>query len=441
MKDSPPEAAVLADIALVLLVGAALGPLRRRLRQPVVVAEIAAGVALGPSVLGLLPGDPTEALFPPEVRSRLAAVAQVGIVLLLFSAGRELDFRALRGRGRAVLALTAGSLAVPFALAVALTPALLAARPGTAGSTSSPLLLAPFLGVVLSVGALSVLVRIVRENRLTSSPVGVMATACGALTEVAAWCAMVALLTAARGLSTRHLFLTLALLAAYALVMAFVVRPALRACLGRRRPPGDRSAVPVLVVGSGVFLSSWCTSLIGVHAVIGAFAFGLAMPRDLGPGASRATEDPLHHTGTLLTPVFFALAGLTVDLTGLGWHGVLAVAVFLTVAWGGKFAGAALTARLLRLPRRDAATLGALVNTKGLSEIVMLSLGRDAGLVDDRLFTALLLTALLSTVLVNPVVRRLAAEAPPPPAVPDALVPGQADGHRPALRMTDEPRA
>ncbi|MCC2275244.1 cation:proton antiporter [Streptomyces sp. ET3-23] len=419
MKGSSLDAAVLADIALVLLIGVALGPVRARLRQPAVVGEIAAGLLLGPSVLGLLPGDMPSLLFPPEVRSHLSVIAQVGIALFMFAAGWELDFHALRGRGRSVVAITTASLAVPFALAAALACALLAVRPELTGPTGSPLLFASFLGVVLSVSALSVLIRIVGENRLTATPVGAMATACGAITEVIAWCAVVALLTAAQGLSAGHLLMTLARIAAYALVMLLAVRPALRAFVTAHPAHGGRPILLILVISSGVFLSAWCTTQMGIHAVIGAFAFGLAMPRDLEPDLRHAIENPLHHTGALLIPVFFALTGLTVDVTDLGPQGLLAVIAFLAVAWGGKFAGAALTARLLHLPWRDAATLGTLINTKGLSEIIMLTLGRDAGLIDNQLFTALLLTALTATVLVNPLVRHLSGG----PACPG---PGQA---------------
>lgn len=438
MKGSSLDAAVLADIALVLLIGAALGPVRTRLRQPAVVAEIAAGILLGPSVLGLLPGDLPGLLFPEEVRSHLSVIAQVGIALFMFAAGWELDLHALRGRGRSVLAITTASLAVPFALAAALAFSLQSVRPELTGSTASPSLFAAYLGIVLSVSALSVLIRIIGENHLTATPIGTMATACGALTELLAWCAVVTLITTAQGLSTANLILTLARIAAYALVMLLAVRPALRALLARHHPHGNRSTLLlVLVISSGVFLSSWCTTQMGIHAVIGAFAFGLAMPRDLDPALRHAVENPLHHTGALLIPVFFALTGLTIDITRLGRHGLLALIAFLIVAWGGKFAGTTLAARLHHLPWRDAATLGTLVNTKGLSEIIMLTLGRDAGLINDQLFTALLLTALTATVLVNPLVRHLTSTPTHPE--PGAPIPAQhQETSHPALELSDE---
>ncbi|MGA5128215.1 cation:proton antiporter [Streptomyces olivoreticuli] len=437
MEGSSLGATVLADIAVVLLIGVALTPLRTRLRQPVVVGEIAAGVLLGPSVLGLLPGDLPGMIFPSEMRVHLSVVAQVGIVLFMFVAGWELDFHILRGRVHSVLAVTVTSLAVPFLLAMVLALVILARHPDLVRPGNSPLLFILFMGVVLSVSALSVLVRIVGENRLQATTAGAMATACGALTEVVAWCAVVCLITTARGSGAGHLLLSLARIAAYALVMALAVRPALRGLLHCREPQRVKPLLLILVISSGVFLSAWFTSQLGIHAVIGAFAFGLVMPRDLDPALRHTLETPLQHTGVLLVPVFFALTGLSVDLGALGWSGALELTAFLGVAWGGKFAGAALTARLLGQPWRQASTLGVLLNTKGLSEVLMLTLGREAGLIDAHLFTVLLLTALAATATVNPLVRRLAPQ--PDGEGARTPIPVQHE-QRPVVEASDEHR-
>ncbi|MFD8088186.1 cation:proton antiporter [Kitasatospora sp. NPDC059722] len=413
MEGSTPSATVLADIAAVLLIGLLLTPLRTRLRQPVVVGEIAVGVILGPSVLGLLPGHLTDALFPPDVRPHLAVVAQLGIVLFMFAAGWELDLRLLSGRVRAVLAVTAASVLIPFALALVLAAVVAARFPWLLGATASPWLFAAFLGIALSASALSVMARIVGENRLQASGTGAMATACGALTEITAWCAVVFLAAAARDPGSAgpsgsgHALLTLGQVACYAVAMAFVVRPLLRRLLRLPVGAGGHPFLALLIVGSGLLLSAWVTSRLGVHAVIGAFAFGLAMPRDTAEELRHTIELPMRHAGALLVPVFFALTGLSVDLTGLGPRGLLAVAVFLAVSWGGKYAGARLGARLTGVPRGEATTLAVLVNTKGLSEVLILTLGRDLGIIGDRLFTVLLLTALTATLPVNPLVRRL----------------------------------
>ncbi|MFC5720701.1 cation:proton antiporter [Streptomyces gamaensis] len=441
MKSSPADAAVLAAIAVVLVAGVAITPLRARLRQPAVVGEIAVGVLLGPSVLGLLPGDWPGQLFPPGVREHLSVVAQVGIALFMFVAGWELDLTPLRGRARAVLAVTGASVLLPFTLALGLAAALLAARPGIVRPGVSPVLFAVFLGLVLSLSALSVLVRIVGENGLQRSRAGVMATACGALTEVVAWCAVVGVLTAVRGPVDDRLPMTFALIAGYALVMVAVVRPALRALLCRPARRQGRPAPLVLLVGSGVLLSSWCTSLLGVHAVIGAFAFGLVMPREVEPVLRETVEGPLRQAGTLLVPVFFALAGLSVDLGTLGPGGALELTACLAVAWGGKFAGAAVTGWLLNLPWREAATLGVLVTSKGLSEVVILAMGREAGLIDERAFTVLLLAALAATASVNPLVRRLLPAPPRPPDIVEtvALTPA-APAYVPAQQLPVRPQ-
>ncbi|WP_424890083.1 cation:proton antiporter [Streptomyces sp. XH2] len=412
MKDSSLDAMILADIAVILLIGVVISPLRTRLRQPVVVGEIAAGLLLGPSLLGLLPGDLPGLLFPPQARPHLATVAQVGIALFMFVTGWELDFRPLRGRLRSVLTVTTASLAIPFTLAVAVSAALLAQRPAATSPGTPAGVFAVFMGIVLSIGALSVLVRIIKENGLQHGRVGPLATACGAITETIAWCSLVVLLTTTRGHGLSHCLQTVAQVLLYALVMAFGVRPLLRRFLHRfphRDSQGGHPLLLILVISSGVLLSSCATAWIGIHAVLGAFAFGLAMPRDLPPELRLSLEAPFQHTGALLIPVFFALTGLSVDITELGPAGAIELAAFLFVACAGKYAGTLSGARLIGLPHQEASVLAALLNTKGLSEVIMLTIGRNAGIITGEVFTAMLLTALLATTSVNPLVRVLTA--------------------------------
>ncbi|MFJ5921006.1 cation:proton antiporter [Kitasatospora sp. NPDC092948] len=396
----------LADIAVILLIGLLLSPLRTRLRQPVVVGEIAVGVILGPSVLGLLPGDLPDLLFPPQARTYLAGIAQLGIVFTLFAAGWELDLKQLHGRARAVLAVTVASVAVPLACAAGLAAALVAGRPHLVGGAGSPVLLTVFLCIVLSATALSVMARIAGENRLQSTRIGAMAAACGALTDVGVWCAVAGLAPAARGAGTGHLVLALVELACYSAVMAFLVRPLLRRLL-RRPAGGGHPSLVLLALGSGILLSAWIASRLGVHPAVGAFAFGLVMPRDAAQELRNAVEAPLRNAGALLVPVFFALTGLSVDLGGLGVAGLAAAAVFLLVTWGGKFAGVRIGARLAGLPRREAVAVGVLLNTKGLGEVIILTIGRDLGIIGDRLFAILLVGAVAATLPVNPLVRHL----------------------------------
>ncbi|MBH1938024.1 cation:proton antiporter [Streptomyces sp. AV19] len=188
--------------------------------------------------------------------------------------------------------------------------------------------------------------------------------------------------------------------------MACAVRPLLHRFLHRDRQAGH-PLLFILVISGGVLLSSCATARLGVHSVLGAFAFGLTMPRDLPPDLRQSLEEPLHNTGALLIPVFFALTGLSVDITELGPAGAIELAAFLAVAWAGKYAGTFAGARLTGLPRNEANLLATLLNTRGLSEVIMLTLGRDAGIITDEVFTAMLLTALLATASVNPLVRAL----------------------------------
>ncbi|MFG2695305.1 cation:proton antiporter [Kitasatospora sp. NPDC048407] len=412
----------MADVAVILLVGLLLSPLRTRLRQPVVVGEIAVGVILGPSVLGLFPGDLPHLLFPPEARVHLLGIAQLGIVFTLFAAGWELDLKQLHGRVRVVLAVTVTSVAVPLACAAVLAAALTVGRPHLVGGAGSPVLLTVFLSIVLSATALSVMARIVGENRLQATRTGAMAAACGALTDLAVWCAVACLAPAAHGDGASHLALALVELACYSAGMAFLVRPLLRRLL-RRPAGGGHPSLALLALGSGVLLSGWTASFLGVHPAVGAFAFGLVMPRDAAQELRQAVEAPLRNAGALLVPVFFALTGLSVDLGGLGFAGLAAALVVLAVIWGGKFAGVRIGARLVGVPRREAVAVGVLLNTKGLGEVLILTIGRDLGIIGDRLFTILLVAAVSATLPVNPIIRRLTRS--PEAAAGTAVLPHQ----------------
>ncbi|MFI9201202.1 cation:proton antiporter [Streptomyces sp. NPDC053048] len=401
---------IFADIAVILLIGVVISPLRTRLRQPVVVGEIAAGLLLGPSVLGLLPGDVPGLLFPEAARPHLSTIAQVGIALFMFIAGWELDFHPLRGRFRSVLTITAVSLALPFLLAVVTAVALVTLHPTVTTSRAPAGVFAVFMGIVLSISALSVLVRIIKENGFHNTQVGTIATACGAITETIAWCSAVVLFTAARGEGVTPCLRTLVQVALYALVMVCLIRPLLHRFL-RRDSAAEHQLLPILVISSGVLLSSCVTAHLGIHAVLGAFAFGLVMPRDISPDLHRSLEAPFQHTGTLLIPVFFALTGLSVDITELGPVGALALIAFLCIAWAGKFAGTFTGARLAGFPQQESTVLATFLNTRGLSEVIMLTLGHNAGIINDEIFTAMLLTALLATASVNPLVRLLATRS------------------------------
>jgi Kef-type K+ transport system membrane component KefB len=404
------ESVVMGDIAIVLLAGAAMVRLSRRLRQPPVVAEIATGIMLGPSVLGLLPGDLPERIFPADARPMLAAVAQLGLLLFMFLAGWEMDLARVRGSGRAVTGMAGLSMAVPFALGVGAAALLYDAYHG---DRADPGVFALYLGTAFSITAFPVLARIIKDSRLSGTPVGTVAMACAAVGDVVAWCVLVLVVAMSEASGLGSFLEVVALTAAYGLVMALLVRPLLRVLLERPLRPGQgREAYgPSLlaVIASGVLLSSYATSWIGIHAIFGAFAFGLAMPRGTVHRELQARHIalPLGRVAALLLPVFFIVTGLSVDVGALGWTGLLALGLILVTAVVGKFTGALVPARLSGMSWRESGAFAVLMNTRGLTEIVILDIGRQLEVISTETFTIMVVMALVTTAMAGPLLHAL----------------------------------
>lgn len=407
-------AAVMADIAIVLLAGAVLGRAARYLRQPPVIGEIVAGIALGPSLLGLLPGDLPNRLFPPEARPYLNAVAQVGLLVFMFGIGWEFDKRLLQGRRGAAGAVSLGSIALAFALGIGLATMLYDRHSTIKGHHISFTAFALFIGAAMSVTAFPVLARMLTEHRMMTTKVGALALASAAIDDVLAWCllAVVAAIVTASGLGDLVQIAVMAVLYIAALVL--VVRPLL-AYLVRRWARERVSPLLIVVIVAGVLLSSYATTWIGVHAIFGAFAFGFVMPREPFEALHEGVKRPLDSISIVLLPVFFIVTGLNVDISALSGRGYFELASIIVVACVGKLAGAAVPGRLFgRMPWREASTLGLLMNTRGLTGFVILNVGIGLGVLDGQMFTMMVLMALVTTAMTGPFL-------PNPPATVDEL--------------------
>lgn len=399
---------VLADVVLILVAARLAGRLARRLGQPPVIGEILAGIALGPSLLGLLGADLPGLLFPDDARGALKHVGDLGLVLFLFGVGRESDPALLRrARGR-IGALSAGSIVVPVAVGALVALPLWADHAVVAGQEVPRAAFAAFVAVALSVTAFPVLARILGDAGLLRSEVGRTAMAVAAVTDLFAWSAL-AIVVGAYGTGGRPLPELLALVLAYGLALRFVLRPLVTVSLGAL---GDRGrGAPAAVLLIGLLLSAAATDRIGLHAAIGAFAFGVLCPRR-GPAGLTAESGAgqLTRAGALLVPVFFLTTGLSIDLARLSIGDVSELLVLLVAASVAKFVGVAGAARLSGSAARPAAALGVLLNARGLTELVVLEVGRSAGILDDRVFAALVAVALITTVVTGPLFRRLHGE-------------------------------
>src|SRR3954452_11332411 len=398
---------VFLDIAIVVVAARLMGRLFRRLRQPAVVGEIVAGVVLGPSLLGLLPGDLDRVLFPTDVRPYLNVIAQLGLVLFMFVVGLEVDMALIRRHRRTATTVSLASIALPFGLGVLLAGGLYGTHDVVGGRTMPPLAFALFLGVAMSITAFPVLARILTERGIHRLPLGVLALACAAIDDIVAWSLLALVVAVAVGGTLGGVGTIVGLTAVYAAVMLLVVRPLLRRLVTGFCAQGRLTPDALAVVLVGVLVSTFATEEIGVHAIFGAFVFGAVLPRD-EPGLIREVLQRIEQVSVLLLlPVFFVVAGLQVDVGGIGARGLVELVAILAVAIGGKFLGAAAAARLSGVRHRQAVALGVVMNARGLTEMVSLQVGARLGVLDQQLFTLMVVMALVTTVMTEPLLRRI----------------------------------
>ncbi|WP_329044059.1 cation:proton antiporter [Amycolatopsis sp. NBC_01488] len=393
-----PLAQLLLAIAVVVIVCKAAGWVLQRIGQPPVIGEIAAGIVLGPSVLGAISPSAAAALLPEAIMPQLNVLAQVGIVLFVFLTGLELNTKLIRGRGHLALVVSHVSIAVPFVLGILLAAVAYAKfAPKGVGSLAFAL----FIGVSMSITALPVLVRILKDTGMFHTRSGVVALTCAVIDDVTAWSLLAMVVALVTASSLVGVLLTLGLAAAFAGLLFFVGRPLMAKFFARTPDTTLRRLAPLALVG--VLLCATATEWIGVHAMFGAFMFGLVFPR------GNVAEKWLHQntngiTTSLLLPLFFAFSGLRTNLGLLAdpslwlWCGAI-----LLVAVVGKLASAAVAARSVGESLCRSLQIGVLMNCRGLTELVVLNVGLDLGVLSQTMFTMLVLMALVSTAMTAPI--------------------------------------
>ena len=390
-------ATVIGDIALVILVSSLLSVLARRCGQPVVIGQILTGVLLGPSLLGRLPGHLTAHLFPHAVLPSLTSLAQVAVVTFMFTVGYELDFGAIRERGRAVPLVAAAALAVPMGLGIA---CVLLYRSGLAaiGEPRDGRSFVLFMGVAMSITAMPVLAAIVRERGLAGTTAGDVATAVAGTMDVVAWLVLAAALIGT-GQSGRFSWpVTLLLTGCFVAVMLFVVRPALTWWTSRSQ---SLLSNPVPVAFALAMAGAWITATLALQPVFGGFLAGLTMRARNGVPDADVVRS-MEQAGNLLLPLFFIVTGLSLNIGDVHGDALVLLALIFLIASAGKLGPAYAASRLSGLQPRQSATVAALVNTRGLTELIALNVGLQAGLINQRLFTVLVLMALLTTLMTGP---------------------------------------
>lgn len=395
---------LLLQMAVVLLTALFFGSVARRLGQARVIGEIVGGIFLGPSVLGRFAPHTVASLFPPASLGPFDTFSTVGLILFLFLIGSELNFVHLRKqKGTATLA-SGLSIVLPFGLAALLAhPLRLRFAPNNVGSL--PFVL--FLGVSMSITAFPVLARILEERGMQSTPLGATALMCAAVDDVCAWSLLAVALTllphqsAAMSLPLRLLWLVF-----YIAFVLYVLRPVC-SWIGRRYRYRELSYEALAIVIVLVLLSAAATDALGIHPLFGAFLAGLAFPRiPKWQACVRSRLEML--VAVLLLPFFFALTGMRTRFDLLtGWSVWGWTLVILCIAVAGKMGGATLAARWTGESWKGAWALGALLNTRGLVELIVLNIAYNAHIFSPTLFTMMVAMALVTTMITTPILNWL----------------------------------
>jgi Kef-type K+ transport system membrane component KefB len=389
----------LADLAIIILLARLLGMAAKRLGQPPVIGEIIAGILLGPT---LFDGKITATLFPMTLRQPLSALAILGVVMFMFAVGYLLDLRLIRGRERVAASVSVSSIILPLSLGVGLG-VWLASR----HHVHHVLPFALFVGTAMSVTAFPVLARILTDRGMHRTRIGGTALASAAIDDVLAW-SLLAVVAAIAGAGGQPLRLLLA--PVYAGVMFGLVRPLLRQLADVYQRRGRLTPNVLAATLAGLLLSSYATDWMGVKYIFGAFLFGVVMPRE-GAAAAVLREEILNRleqvSVLVLLPVFFVVSGLSVNLSSVGLSGLVELCLILLVAVVGKFAGAFAGARLAGVPGRPAGVLATLMNTRGLTGIVILSVGLQLHILDQSLYSLMIVMAIVTTVMAGPLLHFL----------------------------------
>lgn len=394
---------VFIDLAVIIVLARLMGRLAIRVGQPAVVGEIIAGIMLGPSLLGLFPGGLDELLFPDDIRPYLNVLAQLGIVLFMFLVGLEVDLSFIKGREKVAVSVSLVSIVLPFGLGFLLATYLYGEHNVVREMQVGFRPFALFLGVAMSITAFPVLARILAERNMHRIPTGVLALACAAVDDVLAWSLLAIVVAIVSAASFVGVIQILGFSVVFAIVMFGVVRPLLKKLVDYHERFGRLTPDMLALVLVGVLASSFVAEEIGIHFIFGAFVFGVCMPRKGAAKMTHEITDRLEQVSVLLLlPVFFVVTGAGVDIGGIDLQGLWELALILLVAISGKFVGAFLAARFQGVPRRQATALGVLMNTRGLTELVILNIGVMLGVLDGEMFTLMVIMAVVTTMMAAP---------------------------------------
>lgn len=397
-----PLAILILQIISIVMVARAFGYVFKKLGQPSVIGEIVAGIVLGPSLVGLYFPSLSAFLFPAASLGNLQFLSQIGLILFMFVIGMELDLSVLKKRAHEAIVISHASIIIPYALGTGLAFYLYKTyAPDGINFLSFGL----FMGIAMSITAFPVLARIVQEKGLTRTKLGTIAITCAAADDITAWCILAAVIAIVKAGTFISALYTIALALLYVLAMLFLVRPFMNR-MGQIYAGKEKFSKAIIALVFAILLiSSYATEIIGIHALFGAFLAGVIMP----PAFSfrKVMIDKVEDVSTILfLPLFFVFTGLRTQIGLLDSPDMwLTCGLIVLVAVAGKFAGSALAAKIVGQNWRDSLAIGALMNTRGLMELIVLNIGFDLGILSAEIFAMLVLMALVTTFMTGPALK------------------------------------
>ncbi len=392
-------AKLLLATIIIIITCRLVGGLLRKVHQPHVIGEIIAGIMLGPSLLGAVWPSAFEFLFPVELMSYLDLLAHLGLIFYMFLVGLELDFSLMRGRGHAAIWVSHVSIIAPFLMGVALALMLYPAL-GSGGRFSA---FALFIGAAMAITAFPVLARILTDRGLYKTQLGTVALTVGAVDDVTAWCMLAVVITVARAAGMLSAATTIGLSLVFIAVMIYGVRPLLHRLAAYYERRGKLSGAFLAAIFVGLLTSAFITDILHIHVIFGAFLFGAIMPHHSGL-IEDLTEKLEDFSVVFLLPIFFTFSGIRTNVFSIGtsprlW---LLTVLILVVAIVGKWGGSKLAARFAGLSWREAGALGVLVNCRGLTELIILNIGLQMGVLPSTAFAMLVVMAVVTTLMTEP---------------------------------------
>jgi Kef-type K+ transport system membrane component KefB len=394
-----PLAMLLLQIITIIITARIFGFICRKIGQPSVVGEIAAGIFLGPSFIGLYFPEVTSFLFPSQSLGNLQFLSQIGLILFMFMVGMELDLKMLKDKAHEAVVISHVSIIFPFALGVILAYFIYVDfAPQSIPFYSFSL----FLGIAMSITAFPVLARIVQERHLTKTRLGAIVITCAAADDITAWCILAAVIAIAKAGSFTSALFTIGIAIGYVIIMLKIVQPFLKK-LGDVYYNREGLSKPIVAIFFfTLLLSSYTTEIIGIHALFGAFMAGVIMPSNLN-FRTVFIEKVEDVSLVLLLPLFFVFTGLRTQINLIDDASMWTVCgAIITVAVTGKFLGSTFAAKFVGQSWRDSLSIGALMNTRGLMELIVLNIGFDLGILTPEVFAMMVIMALVTTCMTGP---------------------------------------